>query len=764
MPLNYHDLDNVLNQPESEHNWAAKESSMKTLGSACNSSTSQNPEFLAFIKNHRKSFTESLLTERTRLSGATCELIEKLSTAMGRDFSLHFPDLFTGALLKVCARTNKVMVTRAVKALTSMINVGCVVTLPKACQAFATNNKAQRIACIGLIASCIALFSSQELEPFLAAFEPVLKEGVSDAAPEVRDTSRKSFKVYAEKFPERSQMLTATLPGNVLKYLLPDARSTVSQSRTTSSVRLAGRHADPGELTRHQSSVALSRTGPSRTGPVRARTTAIAEHGPSTSSFKTPALSSQHASQSAQPYSYHANQQSHTQQTSVSQQHQTLTRNHGPASRTGSFGDVSENNGHSVRLSSQRSRAFSSNALTSSSMPQRSPSINLATNGGPQRVVPSGGPYGADATKLTRSNTLNRLSKVEPVSKPTRVSTSSNHSTNSAPADREPMTASERAKAYSASLKTEMANRRSTDLHMRASLSARRVVSDHVGYSGPGSMSSASISASSNASTAPTSTATSTTSVSPASSSSTSPTTLHSPNHDQLFSAFRAPANSQLASSPPESCASPDNRHSTPPMSQHSDDPSLSASLSPTFMAQVSLDGSSSAPADQHSLQHLHSDEASTEPMTLADAAGPAPLSPHSPHHPQSTSYHLSSNSEGAEHPQSPFAPPSPEVINPEEQDLDIINAYADEDTDHNMSVPDHESLFGNTDNYLQIEKEISELKGRAPEEEKCLFMDEDPQLVDQEQLAVKEYAEYEATMAAASCSSSSLPSSHDEE
>ncbi|KAF9348377.1 hypothetical protein BGX26_000216 [Mortierella sp. AD094] len=737
MLLNYHDLHNVLDQPETEHNWAAKETAIKSLASACNSSISQNQEFLVFIKNHRKSFNESLLTERTRLSGTACEMVEKLSTAMGRDFGLHFSDLFTPALLKVCARTNKVMVTRAVKALTSIINAGCVVTLPKTCQAFATNNKTLRIACIGLIASCIALFTSQELEPFLAAFEPVLKEGVSDAAPEVRDTSRKSFKVYAEKFPERSQMLTATLPGNVLKYLLPDTRSTVSQSRTTAS---AVRRPDAGDLTRHQSTIGLSRTGPSRVGPVRARTTAIAEQS-SSSSFKTPALSSQHASQSTQPYSYHGAQQSHTQQASVSQQHQTLTRNHGPASRTGSLGDISDNGGHGVlRVSSQRGRSFSGNAMATNSMPQRSPSINLATNGGPQRVVPSG-PYGAESTKPTRpSNSLNRLSKAEPISKPTRVSTSSS---NHASTDREPMSASERAKAYSASLKNEMANRRSVDLHMRG-VGARRVVSDHVAYSGLGSMST-----SASTSTASTSTATSTTSVSPASSSSTSPTTLHSPNHDQMFTTFRAPsANSHMASSPPESCPSPDNRHSTPPMSQHADDPALSASLSPTFMAQVSLEGK-----EQLNLQHLHSDEASAESL------GQAPLSPHSPHHHQ-TSFHLTDNSGSAEH---------PEFAKTGEQDLDILDAYANEDTDHNMSIPDHESLFGNTENYLQVEKEISELqqsfKGQvAPEEEKCLFMDEDPQVVDQEQLAVKAYAEYEATMAAASCSSSSLPSSHDEE
>ncbi|KAI7818234.1 hypothetical protein BC939DRAFT_298603 [Gamsiella multidivaricata] len=728
---------------------------------------------------------------------------------MGRDFGFHFADFFTGALLKVCARTNKVMVSRAVKALNSIINAGCLTTLPRACQAFITNNKALRIACIGLIATCIAQFPSQDLEPFVAAFEPVLKEGVSDAAPEVRDTSRKSFKVYAEKFPDRAQILTTTLPGNVLKYLLPDSRSSVSQARTitASTARSAssmGRFGDTGELPRHQSSreltTGLSRTGPSRTGPMRARTMAMTEHAPS-ASFKMPSTSAPHTSQSTQPYTYHITQHQHHHQqqppsqqlqSSMSQQHHTLTRNHGPASRTGSLADTSDSAGHgTLRLASQRSRPLSSSALTPSSMLQRTPSINLATNGGPQRVVPAS--YNADAAKPTRPTSVSRFSKTEPASKANRISTISSHSTHSTSLERDPnqMSASERAKAYSASLKNEMASRRASDLHMRTGLGTRRATSDHVGYSGYASMSSTSISASSNASTAPTSAAASTTSASPASSSSTSPTAMHSPNHDHLFSTFRAPASSQTASSPSESCTSPDARRWTPPRSQPSDDAINNAvesdPLSPTVMAQVSLEADRSISdrsiSDQnhhqeHQQQHQN-DVSVVEALSRANT-GQTPLSPHSPLHPHTALPYppltQSGEHEQANSPNSLYAPPSPLQENHEAdvRDFDFAEAYSDADTDHNMSVPDHESLFGNTESYLQIEKEILELqqslKGRVPArsnegQDRSDFMDEDAQVIEQEQIAVKVYAEeYEATLAAASCSSTSLPSSHEEE
>ncbi|KAF9906322.1 hypothetical protein BX616_000756 [Lobosporangium transversale] len=822
--LNYHELDNILSQPETEHNWAAKEATLKTLGAACHSGIAQNNEYIVFIKNHRKAFAECLLTERTRLSGAACELVEKLSTAMGRDFGIHFPDLFTNPLLKVCARTNKVMVSRSLKALNSMINAGNVVPLPRACSAFATNNKTLRIACIGIIASCITQFSSQELEPHLHAFEPILKEGVSDAAPEVRDTSRKSYKVYAEKFPERSQILTATLPANVLKYLLPDTRSSGPQSRATVSSRLAsstGRSIDGGELPRHQSSRELTaglNRPPSRVGPVRSRTVSLVDHSSSSSSssssnFKPPTHSSQHTSQSSHSYLHHGTQaqQSHGP---LSQQHlhhhttHTLTRNHGPASRTGSLTDLSEgSSGHGAhRLSSQRNRSFSSNALTTT---QRSPSINLATNGGPQRVVPPA-PYSADGSKTTRpSSSQSRFSKTEPVSKSNRASVLSNHPTASADREHQPMSASERAKAYAANLKAEMASRRAAETHMRMGLNGatRRATADlgHSGFHAYGSISS-SVSASSNASTASTSTATSTTTVSPASSSSTSPTTVHPPNHDYLFSTFRSQTNSQLGSSPPESCPSPEARHSTPPMSQPPEESlagatgvvsgALETPLSPTFMAQVSLDTSSNnsmedahpsegQPSRTHSSQpqyHGLSGDDSTANLAGFSPAPLSPLSPRSPHSPHSLYSPLQQQQQD-----SVYVPPSPnfEPNHSEERnhDFNIVGTFVgidkdhdhddkdhdhDQCLDHNMSIPDHESLFGNTENYLQAEQEILELQkslrlssqptgkegDSMVEDHNELnehFMDEDPLSLDQaEEMEVKAYVErYGAAMEA---------------
>ncbi|KAK3814051.1 MAG: hypothetical protein J3Q66DRAFT_345513 [Benniella sp.] len=559
--------------------------------------------------------------------------------------------------------------------------------------------------------------------------------------------------------------MTTTLPSNVLKYLLPDPKSTSSsQSRTATAT--AGRGPASSRLadeTRHQSSrelnAGLNRGGPGRVGPVRARTMAVAEHSPTSPSFKVPTLPASHASQSAQPYSYHGTHQAHSQAAPLPQNHLSLTRNHGPASRSNSIPDTNESSGHGIFRSNSQRRTFS----TSGASVQRTPSINLATNGGPQRVVPPA--FNAEAPKLTRSSTLpsNRLTKAEPAPKTGRMSALINqpgHANHVAPSERETMSAHERAKAYSANLKTEKANRRSIDLSMRSSgLGIRRSITDHGGFPGYGSLSSA-------PSTAPTSTATSTTTVSPASSSSTSPTTMNPPNHDALFSTFRASVGSQLGTSP-ESCSSPDGRHSTPPTSQHFDDipTSAPAPLSPRVFEQVSLES-----GPHHLLQQQYHQE---HLASVLSAEPSAPLSPRSPLHSQPAhSYPMASASLGDSH------SPSHEGVQLDEQQQDFEESYTEEDRDYNMSMPDHASLFGATEDYLKMEQEMEEEVAEIEQEvarnklaksdtveDKHGFMDEDPEAMDHEHLEVKAYVDdYEARLAAASCSSTSLPSSHEDE
>lgn len=123
----------------------------------------------------------------------------------------------------------------------------------------------------------------------------------------------------------------------------------------------------------------------------------------------------------------------------------------------------------------------------------------------------------------------------------------------------------------------------------------------------------------------------------------------------------------------------------------------------------------------------------------------------------------------------STYAPPSPshEGVELGKQVNEFGELYRDDDNDDlNMSFPDHESLFGVTEEYLEVEREIAEIQQSLakrtqvkPEAEEKRFMEEDSDLMDHEQLEVKAYAqEYEATLAAASCSSTSLPSSHEDE
>lgn len=237
----------------------------------------------------------------------------------------------------------------------------------------------------------------------------------------------------------------------------------------------------------------------------------------------------------------------------------------------------------------------------------------------------------------------------------------------------------------------------------------------------------------------------------------------------------------QTASSPPESCASPDygRRQSPPPTSSAMDSEATSAvpvPLSPTVLAQVSIGSQSTeslhqAHASRESSPHASFSSGSSPSVhgtALAEGSSSAHGSPHSLEH--------------SHHSQSPL---STQPFQPSDEALQHIS----EDVEFSEpNVPDHESLFGPTEEYLKAEKEIQEQREQlhqlqvahthtngqfhSEQEEdgskQCSYMDEDLRLADHEQteeLAVKVYAdEYEATLAAASCSSTSLSSSLGEE
>ncbi|KAF9975176.1 hypothetical protein BGZ73_001249 [Actinomortierella ambigua] len=550
--FNYGDLDNILSQPETEHNWAAKENACKLIGNAAHPGIQHDHVFVTFVKNHRASLSSAIKTERTRLSGTACDMVEKIAKAMQGDFGPLLGEVFTGPLLQVCARTNKVMVTRAVKALQSTIDAGSLVCLPKACAEIASPNKTLRIACIGLVARSIDRFSTHELEPFVNVFEPVLKEGVSDAAPEVRDTSRKTFKAYASKFPERATSLMATMPANVLKYLQPDAKSasgtgpgsatgasTLSRTATggiTKSLPSGGAKASLGS--RHHSAREMSLGGVSRIGtsarpvPTRAASVPAAvtgEHvGQSTlrslmtSSSSTTTHHSSTTSPHAHHHHYHPQQQSQQQQqpphhrlSHHGQYHphdiprnslverrpsveRTVSRSYGTTAARHPVHEHSESSllstttsssasGMSARPLGSRSRTLSGNSMTASAMMQRAPAINLAAHGGAQRVAPTGsssqfshisstGSSSHGSINTSAFNTGARASGAVPATRSARASISGSSGHGAAPKERV-MSASERAKAYSASLKLEMSQRRASDAKA-AALRGRRAATE----------------------------------------------------------------------------------------------------------------------------------------------------------------------------------------------------------------------------------------------------------------------------------------------
>jgi hypothetical protein len=145
-----------------------------------------------------------LLTERTRLSGTACELIELVANQCAHSNSVD--ELFVPTLIKLTARTNKIMFQRANTALTAVVQHGNPDTiLPKLAEAIKNNSKSVRVASIDGIKALMGIHSSAKLEHQITALESSLKTACQDSAADVRQKARAAIEEYAVMFPNRAR-------------------------------------------------------------------------------------------------------------------------------------------------------------------------------------------------------------------------------------------------------------------------------------------------------------------------------------------------------------------------------------------------------------------------------------------------------------------------------------------------------------------------------------------------------------------------------
>ncbi|OZJ01870.1 hypothetical protein BZG36_05272 [Bifiguratus adelaidae] len=215
-------LETLFAQKESELTWDSFENALKSLTDWVKHGVVKYPGFPSALKTLRTPIVDSMLTERTRLSGAAIELTQTLSSHMLSDFE-PWAEYFVPPVLELCKRTNKLFVLRGTACLKVMVKEAKSSTaITQSCAIFLTKptqSKTLKTAALDAIAVGFGTLKASELEIHREKFEAVIQKAAIDAAPEVRTLARTIYNSYKTTFPQHHAKYIDTLPTDVRKNL-----------------------------------------------------------------------------------------------------------------------------------------------------------------------------------------------------------------------------------------------------------------------------------------------------------------------------------------------------------------------------------------------------------------------------------------------------------------------------------------------------------------------------------------------------------------
>ncbi|KAI7881556.1 hypothetical protein K492DRAFT_161446 [Lichtheimia hyalospora FSU 10163] len=252
----------LFQKKETDETWQLFNAALNNIKSWVEQSNAHEYEgFGKHLRSLRDGINHALLSERTRLSGTAVELVKTLAKTMQRDYE-PFHDMFHGSLVRMLARTKKVIVAQALDCLKTVIVASKLPRLiPRFSAMFTNNNKLQVInnSTLSSAATCLELCiqnnSPEHIQPHIQSLEAAIRAGIIKPSAEVRTAVRACYKAYASKMPENATSFEDGLLDNEKKHLKPplvrkssssgSINSSVSSTSTSSSLLSHGRNSLP---------------------------------------------------------------------------------------------------------------------------------------------------------------------------------------------------------------------------------------------------------------------------------------------------------------------------------------------------------------------------------------------------------------------------------------------------------------------------------------------------------------------------------------
>ena len=234
-------LRDGLAQPETEDSWDSISRNIQALALICHSAASELPnDVVHILRSLSRPLSSSMVSERTRLSGAAIDLVRVVASDLGPSFDPLIPS-FLPVLLSLCSRTNKVIITRARTSITTIIETTQLPSiLPYFLQSIKDKSTTLRLAAAEGTLACLNCFNPPDLEKESRArdVEAVIRSTATDAQADIRAIGKRLFDAYKLLFPGRVERSAPCFGGfQYIEYL---TLTTVSphplrpQSRSTS--------------------------------------------------------------------------------------------------------------------------------------------------------------------------------------------------------------------------------------------------------------------------------------------------------------------------------------------------------------------------------------------------------------------------------------------------------------------------------------------------------------------------------------------------
>jgi CLIP-associating protein 1/2 len=199
-------LKRPLSLPESEDSWEQIYKGFDQLGRLCQRGAFEHTlEFISSLRSIHRNVVGAMNSERTRLSGVALDLLGTVASGLSSDFEPLLP-LFFPSLLSLCARTNKVVVSRAKICIVTIVEV---TQLPSIliylAQSAKDKSPSVRLVVTEVTLSCLKCFNPPDLEKenLSSTIEAIIRSSARDANAEIRKVGKDIFQSYKVLLPDR---------------------------------------------------------------------------------------------------------------------------------------------------------------------------------------------------------------------------------------------------------------------------------------------------------------------------------------------------------------------------------------------------------------------------------------------------------------------------------------------------------------------------------------------------------------------------------